>query len=81
MGHQPLKIKEASKNPKVEQARAKEWGKLQNRNCWSMDSVRRKQEVADEAQAHNKKVHFGNLMEIFSIKHAELDLEFQGANF
>ena len=75
--HKQIDIKKAWGIPKAKAALDKEWGKLEKpgRPAWDLAGVRSRAEVEAEAINLKKTTHFGNVIELCSIKHYELKLE------
>ena len=68
---------QAVKIPAAKAAVDKEWEKLEKIFAWNLTKVRRKEEVIDEAWTKGEKVHFASLMDLCSLKNAELEAKHQ----
>jgi hypothetical protein len=78
MIHLPIPMPKALQIPEAVKALENEWAKLENpeRPSWDIEGVRSKAEVAAEAKASGKTVHFGNLMPLCHRKNSEFGEEF-----
>eukprot|EP00973_Karenia_brevis_P014439 1968041-Karenia_brevis.AAC.1 len=56
--HQPISLTDAKQIPDAVKALDDEWAKLENRCTWSLDIVREKKDVKEEATAKNEETHF-----------------------
>ena len=70
--HLPIPIAKAMKIPDAKKAVDAEWAAHVQKKTWNADRVRPKAEVIAEAQKKNMSVHFGRLMDLCHLKHAEL---------
>ena len=75
--HLPISIDKAMKIPDAKKAVDAEWAAHTLKKTWNAERVRPRAEVI--AEAHEKKisVHFGRLMDLCHLKHAELHKEVQ----
>ena len=77
MVHMPIPIQKANKIPAAKAAVDAEWQAHMDKKTWDVSKVRPKAEVIAEATAKNESVHFGYLMDLCHLKHAELDPSLQ----
>ena len=77
MVHLPIPINKAMKIPDAKKAVDAEWLAHHQKKTWNVNKVRPKAEVIAEAQKNNKSVHFGRLMDLCHLKHAELEQQVQ----
>eukprot|EP00973_Karenia_brevis_P082361 11417001-Karenia_brevis.AAC.1 len=75
--HQPINLKQAKLVPDAVKALDDEWTKLENRHTWSLDTVREKHKVKDEATSRNEETHSGELMTLCFLEGAELEAKYQ----
>ena len=75
--HTPIQIGKAMRIPDAKKAVDDEWSAREQKKTWNMDKVRPKAEVIAEAEKKNMSVHFGRLMDLCHLKHAELSPELQ----
>ena len=71
--HLPISIEKAMKIPEAKQAVDAEWTAHAQKRTWNVDRVRPRAEVIAEANRRKVSVHFGRLMDLCHLKHAELD--------
>ncbi len=69
----PVPLPKAMKIPAAKKAVDEEWDKLENKRAWDITKMRSKKSVQAEAKRKGKKVHFGSLMALCHMKHAELE--------
>ena len=62
--------------PRAQAALRKEYERLEAKRSWFVDAVRERADVEAEAQRACKAAHFANALELSSVKHEELALEF-----
>jgi len=72
MIHIPISIKEAMNIPKAKEALDNEWNELAEKG-WDVNKVRPKADVIKESLKDGISVHFGKLMDLCHLKHAELE--------
>ena len=77
MVHKPIPINKALQIPEAKAALDKEWNKLKDKKAWLVETVSEKRDIQEKAKREGKKVHFGALMDLCHLKHAELAAEFQ----
>ena len=77
MVHMPIPIHKANKIPAAKAAVDAEWRAHMDKKTWDVSKVRPKTEVIAEATAKNESVHFGYLMDLCHLKHAELHTSLQ----
>ena len=77
MVHMPIPIQKANKIPAAKAAVDAECQAHMDKKTWDVSKVRPKAEVIAEAKAKNESVHFGYLMDLCHLKHAELDPSLQ----
>ena len=70
--HKFIPMPQAMKIPAGKAAVDKEWEKLEKIPAWNLTKVRSKKEVIDEARTKGAKVHFASLMDICSLKNAQI---------
>merc|ERR1711911_550182 len=75
--HTPVSIKKANKIPAAKAAVDSEWDAHAAKKTWNIERVKPRAEVIKEAKAKNMSVHFGTLMDLCHLKHAELDVQHQ----
>ena len=75
MVHAPVPIKKALQMPEAKKALDDEWDKLLRKGTWKLDAVREKGDVIEESRRKGKTAHFGTLMDLCHLKHAELAKE------
>ena len=74
--HKPIPIREAMKFPAGKAAVDAEWNKLETNRAWLFDTVQPRRVVIDKAKKDGRTVHFGTVMDLCHVKHAELSEEF-----
>ena len=67
------------KIPDAKAAVDKEWDKREKIPAWQLDKMKSERDVVLEEQKDQKNVHFGTLMDIGYVKHAELEPQNQKA--
>ena len=77
MVHTPIQIGKAMRIPSARKAVDDEWQAHEQKKTWNINKVRPKAEVIAEAEKKNVSVHFGRLMDLCHLKHAELSPELQ----
>ena len=77
MVHMPIPINQANKIPAAKAAVDAEWHAHMERKTWDVTKVRPTADVIAEANANNVSVHFGYLMDLCHLRHAELDPSLQ----
>ena len=75
--HTPIPIGKAMRIPEAKKAIDEEWHSQENKTTWNTKKVRPKAEVIAEAERMKVSVHFGKLMDLCHLKHAELAPELQ----
>ena len=75
MVHLPIAIDKAMKIPEAKKAVDAEWEAHARKGTWNAKRVRPRAEVIAEAFAKKVSVHFGRLMDLCHLKHAELQKE------
>ena len=75
--HLPISIEKAMRIPEAKQAVDAEWTAHAQKKTWNVDRVRPRAEVIAEANRKKVSVHFGRLMDLCHLKHAELDKNVQ----
>ena len=75
--HTPIQIGKAMRIPDARKAVDDEWQAHEQKRTWNINKVRPKAEVIAEAEKKNMSVHFGRLMDLCHLKHAELSPELQ----
>ena len=70
--HTPIQIGKAMRIPEAKKAVDDEWNAHEVKKTWNINKVRPKAEVIAEAEKKNMSVHFGRLMDLCHLKHAEL---------
>ena len=73
MVHLPIPIGKAMKIPDAKKAIDAEWAAHAQKKTWNLERVRPRAEVIAEAHRNKRSVHFGRLMDLCHLKHAELD--------
>ena len=68
----PISIDKAMKIPDAKKALDAEWTTHGLKKTWNVDRVRPRAKVIAEAKRKNISVHFGKLMDLCHLKHAEL---------
>ena len=71
--HLPIAIDKAMKIPEAKKAVDAEWAAHAQKGTWNAERVRPRAEVIAEAHAKKISVHFGRLMDLCHLKHAELE--------
>merc|ERR1711954_477641 len=75
--HTPIQIGKAMRIPDAKKAVDDEWNAHEQKKTWNVNKVRPKAEVIAEAEKKKVSVHFGRLMDLCHLKHAELSPELQ----
>jgi hypothetical protein len=71
--HAPISMKKAMKIPKAKKAVDDEWYKLGvTKPSWDLNSVKARKDVKASARSRGVTTHFGELMDLCHLKHAEL---------
>ena len=71
--HLPISIDKAMKIPEAKKAIDAEWAAHAQKKTWNANRVRPRAEVIAEANKKKVSVHFGRLMDLCHLKHAELN--------
>ena len=66
-------VKDWTNNEGARKAVDKEWDQLDGKSAWLHETVREYADIAAEATAQNRTIHFGELMRLCHVKHSELD--------
>lgn len=74
MVHTPILIEKAIGVPNAKKALDDEWDNLLGEGAWDSNTVREKDFIKN-AKQKDKTLHFGTLMDLCHIKHAELSKE------
>ena len=69
--HLPISIDKAMKITEAKKAVDAEWAAHAQKKTWNAERVRPRAEVIAEAHRKRVSVHFGRLMELCHLKHAE----------
>ena len=77
MVHLQISIDKAMKIPAAKKAVDAEWTAHAQKKTWNVERVRPRAEVIAEARKKKRSVHFGRLMDLCHLKHAELNKEVQ----
>ena len=75
--HMPISMDKVRKNPKAQEAVDAEWEKLAKLRAWILESVEERRDVEARAIREKRTIHFGSLMDLCHLKHAELDVSKQ----
>ena len=67
-----VKRKEMLSTPAAMKAMDDEWNKLSKQIVWDLNTVRKQDEVAEQARSNNIKIHFGDIFGICGAKGSEL---------
>ena len=72
MVHKSIPLKQGLQIPDARAALDAEYTKLRNYPCWDESQPREREDVEREAREQGKTVHFGTIMDLIFLKHAEL---------
>eukprot|EP00959_Pyramimonas_sp_CCMP1952_P277678 5804369-Pyramimonas_sp.AAC.1 len=67
-----LSKKEVAAEPRAQEALQKEYERLEKKQTWMLETVAEKADIESQAIRTGTEVHFFNILELSSVKHAEL---------